>query len=455
MKLFKNIAVVYILLTIVSCDELIEADLPNNQIGTVQVYEDPQTAYAALSAVYSSLRQQSLISGNNYGIGALLGSYSDDLTSYYNDLNGYMDVAASQIQPTNSVTASIWTTAYQQIYAVNAIIAGTENSSALTASDKNQIIGEAIFIRSMLYFYLQRIFDEVPYTTVLDYNYNRSLGKVGADEMFSNLEKDLKSAVNLLSDNYRDTERIYPNRKTAELLLAHVYLLQKKYSEAESMALSIIQSPLYQFQPDINEVFHNNSTHILWQLKPQYSGDSTQEASFYYFSDAPPSAYALSDALISVFSDEDLRKQHWTTQVNVQGQDWFRPSKYKNLSGSNTNESSIMYRLEEVYLLLAEAMVMQDKLPDALPYLNATRLRAGLPQAEPASKDAFIDEILLEKRREFFAEQGIRFMDLKRTGKLNLLSDVKQNWASYKSVWPYPQNELLLNPNLAPQHEGY
>ncbi|MBL7869831.1 MAG: RagB/SusD family nutrient uptake outer membrane protein [Flavobacterium lindanitolerans] len=455
MKLLQKIAIVYVLFTVASCDELIEANLPNNQIGAVQVFEDPQTAYAALSALYANLRQQSLIAGNNYGMGALLGSYSDELNSYYTDLNGYKDVSGNQIQRTNSVVASVWTNAYQQIYSANAIILGAEKSSALIVVDKQQIIGEALLIRSMLYFYLQSIFDEIPYTTVLDYNYNRSLGKVSKEQMLAYLETDLTNAANLLSDNYRDPERIYPNGKVAQILLIHIYLLQGKYTEAQQMASSIIQSPMYQFQPDISEVFHNSGTHILWQLKPQYSGDSTQEASFYYFNDAPPSAYALSEDLISAFAPEDLRKSQWIEGVNAQGNNWYRSSKYKNLSGTNTNEYSIIFRLEEVYLLLAEALVMQDKLPEALPYLNATRLRAGLLQIQPVTKDAFMDEILLEKRREFFAEQGIRFTDLKRTGKLGLLTNVKPNWTPYKSVWPYPQNELLLNPNLAPQHEGY
>lgn len=455
MRFLQKITVGCMLLALVSCDGLIEADVPNNQIGATQVYEDPQTAYAALSALYASLRQQSLIAGNNYGMGALLGSYSDELNSYYNDLNGYMDVSSNQVQPTNTVVASVWTNAYQQIYSANAILFGAENSVALTASDKDQIMGEALLIRSLLYFYLQRIFDEIPYTTVLDYQYNRTLSKVGEVQLLAYLETDLIHAAALLSDDYRDPERIYPNRKVAEILLVQVYLLQGKYAEAEQTASEIIQSSLYQFQPDIAEVFHNSGTHILWQLKPQYSGDSTQEASMYYFSDAPPAAYALADGLMAAFAPEDLRKAQWITLVNAQGQDWYRPNKYKNLSGTNTNEYSIIYRFEEVYLLLAEALVMQDKLPEAVPYLNATRVRAGLSQLEPATSDAFIAEILSEKRREFFAEQGIRFTDLKRTGKLSLLTDVKPNWASFKSVWPYPQNELLLNPNLAPQHEGY
>jgi len=234
-----------------------------------------------------------------------------------------------------------------------------------------------------------------------------------------------------------------------------VYMLQGKYAEAEQAALAIIGSPQYQFEADINEVFHNSGPHILWQIPPQYTGDSTQEASFYYFENGPPSAYALTDGLLSTFDPGDLRRALWISEVNAGGQLWYRPNKYKNLSGNNTNEYSIVFRLEEVYLLLSEAMAMQDKLSEALPYLNATRARAGLSGVQPATREALVQEILAEKRREFFTEQGIRFMDLKRTGTLGILDGVKPYWSAYKSVWPLPQGELLLNPNLAPQNEGY
>jgi hypothetical protein len=444
-----------LLLSIMSCEEIIEADLPNNQISTEQVFSDAQTAYSALSGLYINLRTQSLIAGNNYGMGALLGSYADDLDCYYTDLNGYPDLYNNRQQPTNTVVEGTWNTAYQQIYTANAILIGAQKSPALTHTDKQQITGEALLIRSLLYFCLQRIFEEIPYTTSLDYEYNRQLERQSGQALLGQLETDLTQAVSLLGDAYRDSERIYPNRKVAELLLAQVYLIQGKYAQAEQTALDILQSDLYNFQPDLAEVFHKDGKHILWQIKPPYSGDATAEASFYYFSEGPPMAYALSENLVYSFTSDDLRRDAWIETVAFQGQQWYRPKKYVNLSGANSDEYSLIYRIEEVYLLLAEAMAMQDKFALAAPYLNATRLRAGLGQIQPSSREDFLDEILMEKRREFFSEQGIRFMDLKRMGKLSQLSLSKPNWISYKSEWPYPQNELLLNPNLNPQQDGY
>lgn len=454
----KKISLIFYIgaLLLASCESLVEVNDPTNQLGTGQVFEDVQTANAALSGLYASLRDQSVISGAGYyTVGTLAASYADDLDCYNNDQNGAMDIYRNQQQETNTVIASIWNTAYSQVYYANSIIHGAENSSALPDVDKNRLKGEALLVRSLLYFYLQQLFGDIPYTIILDYGQNRSLSKTGSAALLEQLELDLKEAVSLLDDNYRDAERIYPNRKVAELVLARVYLTQQKYQQAQQLAEGILQSPLYQFQPDLNEVFHKTGNHILWQLSPQNISDATKEASFYYFSGAAPNAYALTPSLVSSFADNDLRKQAWMTKASFNGSSWYRPYKYKNLSGTNTNEYSVVFRLEEVYFILAEALAKQNRLNEALPYLNATRERAGLTALTSLSSEDFMNELLAEKRREFFSEFGHRFFDLKRLGRLDGLKTVKPNWEDFKSLWPLPQNELLLNINLSPQNPGY
>jgi len=93
---------------------------------------------------------------------------------------------------------------------------------------------------------------------------------------------------------------------------------------------------------------------------------------------------------------------------------------------------------------------------DAVPFVNRSRQRAGLPALLISmSGSAFREELEKEKRREFFVEHGMRFFDLKRWGKLGGLITVKPSWKGYHSNWPIPQKELLINPNLNPQNNGY
>jgi len=443
-----------VFLIMTACEELVKVDDPTNQIGTNQVYEDLTSANAALGYLYAALRDQSVIQGAGYySAGSLFDSYADNLDCYYNS-QSVIDICQNQLQETNSIIDNIWSTAYEQVYYANSIIYGVENSTALSDDNKDRIKGEALLIRSLLYVYLQQLFGDIPYTATIDYEYNRTIGKTPSATVLDYLEADVTEAVGLLEDEYRDAERIYINRKAAQLLLARIYLLHEKWLPAEQTAETILKSPLYEFQTDINEVFYKSGSHILWQLKPENDGDGTEEASFYYFFDAAPNSYTLTEDLVNLFSGDDLRKQEWMAEVTYNDNTWYRAYKYK-IRSDNSNEYSVVFRLAEVYFIMAEALAMQGRVEEALPYLNATRERAGLTAITSLSGEDFINELLAEKRREFFTEFGHRFMDLKRLDRIDDLSAVKSNWEDYMQVWPLPQDEMLLNPNLSPQNSGY
>ena len=312
-----------------------------------------------------------------------------------------------------------------------------------------------LLVRSILYCYLQQIFGDIPYVTGTDYTLNQSLSKTSAPQVLTRLANDLNESLSLLAEPYRNTERIFPNRSVSRLVLAKVYLLQNRWSDAEILLKEILQNPLYQFQNDPSKVFEKSGTHILWQLKPKNPGDATKEVTAYYFSNSAPTSVALSQSLMQSFASTDRRKQLWTTAVTFNNNTFYRPNKYKNLS-NNTTEYSVVYRLEEVYLMLAECLAKQDKVTEAIPLVNAIKQRANVQLIQqPVTKEALINEILSENRKEFFTEMGHRFFDLKRENQLQNLALVKPNWKSFHQLWPLPQKELLLNPNLNPQNTGY
>lgn len=91
----------------------------------------------------------------------------------------------------------------------------------------------------------------------------------------------------------------------------------------------------------------------------------------------------------------------------------------------------------------------------ALQNWNSIRERYGL---DPFTElPANWKQLLLEERRhEFFCELGHRFFDLKRTGTLEQeMVKTKPSWQKSFAKLPLPQAELMLNPNLLPQNEGY
>ncbi|MDR7130226.1 hypothetical protein J2X69_002574 [Algoriphagus sp. 4150] len=82
----------------------------------------------------------------------------------------------------------------------------------------------------------------------------------------------------------------------------------------------------------------------------------------------------------------------------------------------------IVYRLAETYLIAAEALFMDEKVAEALPYINAVRERAAFPNGDIQAtliqaSDLSLDFILDERSRELCGE-NMRWWDLVRTGKL-------------------------------------
>ncbi len=259
----------------------------------------------------------------------------------------------------------------------------------------------------------------------------------------------------MLPVNYRNAERIYPNQGVAELLLAKLKMLIGKWGEVEGLTTSVLNRSTYVFQTDLSKVFHKTGTHIIWQLKPRNANDPTKEAVLYNFTTIPTS-FMLNTNLVNSFPPTDLRRQYYFTPVASGVQLNYKQTKYKITTVTNTTEYSVVFRLEDVHLMLAEALIAQGKVPQAVPHINRTRQRAGLAALETSiSEKMATDEMRNERRREFFAEHGNRFFDLKRWGDLGQLSIVKPNWQTYHQYWPLPQNEMLLNTNLKPQNDGY
>ena len=442
---------VFILL---SCEQLIDVEIPSNQIGSEYVFQDLQTAEAAVAALYGMLWENSPLAGDQTG--KLWGSYTDDLDYFVASAStGLPDIYQNTLVDSNTQIATYWAKAYQTIYTANTILEGIRNTNALSSAEKNRIRGEILIARSLVFFYLQQIYGDIPFPQTTDYQMNQSLPKTPEEVVLSNIERDLTEAITLLPDEYRHAERIYLNRKAGQLLLAKIYMTQHQWTLAEPLLKEIVTSPLYQYQNDLTKVFIKTGKNILFQLKPKNSGDGTKEAGTYYFANAAPTAYALSTNLVSAFDYSDLRKQNWMTAVQVGQNTWYRASKYKNRT-ANTTEYSVVFRLGEVYLLLAETSAQLDQPTVAVSYLNFSRLRAGLqPITVPITTEQLLGEILLENRKEFFTEMGHRFIDLKRMNKLNTLKPVKPNWNDFHKRWPLPQKELLLNPILNPQNTGY
>jgi starch-binding outer membrane protein, SusD/RagB family len=144
----------------------------------------------------------------------------------------------------------------------------------------------------------------------------------------------------------------------------------------------------------------------------------------------------------------------------------FFDTKRPDLTYTHGSRDYFVFRLADTYLLLAEAQLLAGKRPEALANINKVRERAAFPGKTAAMDitDAQLnmDFIMEERARELAGEQ-IRFLDLKRWGKL--VERVKlynpQAAVNIKDIHnvrpiPQPQIDRTEGGNTAfPQNAGY
>jgi len=443
-----------------SCDSFVDVELPKSQLTTVTVFEDYATANAALIDTYANIRDKGMLTGTGLGISNQLGNYADEITSTQNPNNPSLNFYNNSLLPSNTSISGYWNITYNQIYEANAVIEGVAASKNLSIEQKKQLTGEALFIRTLLHFYLVNLFGDAPYISQTDYKKNSTVTRAPTVEVYQNSITDLENAVAVLPEatTASDLERVRPNKSTAQALLARVYLYNKSYPEAANMASAVLnQEGLYGLEQNITKVFLIGSKETIWQLQSGNAGVNTAEASFFTFTSGPPPLVSLSDNLVNSFGSNDLRKSNWIKTITKGTSTWYHAYKYKeNKSTSVSKEYSIVFRLAEQYLIRAEARAQQGDLIGAKEDLNKIRHRAGLTDTTASSQQEIFDAILQERRWELFTERGQRFFDLKRTQKLdNTLTGLKLGWNTTDSLFPIPQSELSANPNLLPQNPGY
>jgi starch-binding outer membrane protein, SusD/RagB family len=151
---------------------------------------------------------------------------------------------------------------------------------------------------------------------------------------------------------------------------------------------------------------------------------------------------------------------------------WKTKSDYSDNMDNNEATDVIHIRYAEVLLMYAEAQCQANSSPDASAYsaINLVRSRAGLPAlAAGLTKQQFIDKVLRERRYEFFGEEAMRYMDLKRYKLAGSLlpkipyppifpnadgtvpaatsSTTYMPWSDKYYVWPIPQGEVDKDPD--------
>jgi hypothetical protein len=433
-----------------------------------KVYANDSLAYAALNEIYTqTMKANGLLNGNTTKWAGLCG---DEL---YKATPGTDEpFLTNLITSDDAKIQALWAASYKLVYDANDVIAGVNNSISLGKATSNQLIGEALFLRSLVYFYLTNLFGDVPFVTGIDYKKNAVLPRTPVAVIYAQVVSDLRDAENKLSDTYifrkgYPNERVRANKKSATALRARIHLYLKQWSAAELAATDVIASPLYQLE-DVQQTFLLSSREAILQFLPVSPIYNTAEGSFFVpVTPTGKPAITLTDTIVKSFEPADKRWS-WIRQWAAGSPTLYSPYKYKVSSkdpDSAYQEYSVVLRVAEQYLIRAEARLMQNNLPGAADDINLIRQRAGI-KALPVfdSIPAAMTALQAERCRELFAEWGQRWFDLNRWPSNSIayhskadevMSQLKpRTWRSTSSVWPIPYQEIQLNNSLQ-QNPGY
>lgn len=438
----------FLLIGLTSCDEMLDVEIPINQLESENIYVSDNTAEATVNGIY-----QSMVTGLTFvnNIHYMPGETSDELilrsqlTDVYN---------TNEIIETDGGVIAMWSDFYKTIYNANKAIEGLSTSTSLTPDRQIRWIAEAKFVRAYCYFYMTNFWGDVPLLLSSDLDRTALAPRNTQTEIYNQIVLDLTEASNDLPINYSNysNQRIRATKWAAEALLARVNLYLENWTETENHASAVIsQNGTYNMITNLtanNSPFIADNTEAILQI-PYFNVTYAYEGGLF----GPAGRYILRKGT-TLFETGDARRTNWTDPVI--GTTFLAPRKYKNSFVATPVERSTVLRLAELYLIRAEARVRLNNITGAQQDINVIRNRALLGNTTLTDPTQLLDLIALERERELFTEFGHRWFDLKRTGRADQIlgAITGKIWSPSDALFPIPESARRSNPFLT-QNLGY
>jgi hypothetical protein len=458
-------------ITMVSCEKFLE-EKPYDFIGNANFYKTEGDANAALNGAFGALQPQQYFGRTSWLVTELTG----DLLRVNATLADRDNLYGQTFDPSNGEIGNWWNSSYNLINRANDVINNVPNIS-MDVAKRNNIVGNALFLRAMAYFDLVRSFGSIP----LILNPTTDLGNIKPNRtpipaIYAQIIEDLKYAEsNCLAENL-----ILANAKgrvstgAASALLAKVYLTKASfpatkepsdYTNSLTASNKVINSGLYALgsYADVFDVTkENNRDHIFsvqFDLPPNV-GNIVVRMNLPAGLNGTGSFVAES-SLEASFLSTDIRKaltlrKETPSSVYPYYLKFSDPLRQTN----NARNNVLITRYADVLLLQSEALnEINPSDLNKLNGINQVRLRANIPSlllVNVLSRDAFVDALVQERAWELSLE-GHRRFDLLRLGryKERQLAVFNRTVADKYLLLPIPQTEIDLNPNLLPQNPGF
>jgi hypothetical protein len=442
-----------------ACSDVLEV-APTSSIASANAINDAVGARAALAGAYSGLQAGGLYGHRIVDWTDLL---SDNLR-HVGTFDDYADADNHLLRSDNNTVATIWNAAYDEINRTNQILDKVPNVADLDAAERDEILGEAHFLRALMYHDLVRLWGggtlglplrTEPVATAAEAN---TITRSSVAETYAQILDDLAQAKALITAGSGQTRQASAGAVSA--IEARVRLYQQDWAGAEAAAAEV-EAMGYSLAPNFADLFDasgNNTPEDIFRVT--FTPTQAQSISFYYLPKALGGRYEVapttgasgiiaafdpaSGGSISLYNPVDKRGQ-WS--IARAGSRTYA-SKYRNPTG---DEDVHVIRLAEVILIRAEALAHLGRLPEAIAEYNRLRVRAGLaPDPTTNTDQASVLAAIARERRLELAFEGDRWPDLVRTGQAVPVLGIP----AAQALLPIPQAEMDVAPNLS-QNPGY
>lgn len=446
-----SIVLLVLLMTFTSCDDFLTI-VPETQLSSATFFKTENDFIQAVNGAYAPLRAY------YNGPAWLLGELHSDNTFYMrNVLFGAVEnaenladfsVPVSNGTTPNSNVLGAWRGLYLIIARANQVLAPIDAVN-FNQDSKNNVKGQALFLRAFAYFHLVRYFGKVPlHLTPVPGREGAALPLSEEAAVFDQIIKDLTDAIPLLPQKSAQL----PGRVTqgaARTLLGDVFIYRKRWADAEQVLAPVVSSGQYSLMSSYTMAFPKNTTNknnaeSVFEIQFREGPDGLQGNFLYQHLPYPltvaevRSLFNTSNPqpldgqgnniptpdIIAAYEPGDLRKDASIMFITVSG----RPGPNKttpiikkfqdnHAQHNNHGVNWPVYRYAEVLLLLAEALNEQGKSGEAVGLLNQVRSRAGLA-ASTAAGQAQVREAIFKERRVELAFENKRWFDIMRTGRI-------------------------------------
>jgi len=351
--------------------------------------------------------------------------------------------------PYNEYVLHNWTSFYQVISQCNLIISQVPTIAAANFTDdpvatKNQIVGEAYFIRAYCYYYITEVWGAPVIVTQAYTNpiNAQPIARSSDADGFAQVVSDLKKSINLLNYGYTDLSKIavQANKGAAFALLSKVYMWQKQYQSASIAADSVIQNGQYKLEAGamFSNIFKGHDQESIFEMNMLYSPNQNEAqdgnggvfATFLAdpFVSGKSPAWVANPDLLNYLYDTTSTSSDIRVKASFYGLASTTPLlvKYANVIYQNPGQKTlpfvsnnmVLLRLADIYLIKAEANYQLGNYGVATQNLNMVVQRAGNTPYTFADPADLFYAIMDERGREFYGE-GQWYFDLVRSGLID------------------------------------